>query len=376
MQSPSDAPIRLAFCITELDPGGAERAFVQIVTGLDRTCWEPHVFCLGPRGDLAIPLEAAGIPVRCFGVRRWWQLGRLWQLVRELRALRPALLQTFLYHANIVGRVCGRLAGVPHMVAGIRVAERRSRFRIWLDRITSGTVEAHVCVSQAVARFSIEEGGLPADRVVVIPNGVAADIYAEAAPADLSEFGFAGNELVVLSVGRLDPQKNPQLLLRAFRQVRQQVPAARLLLVGAGGLERELQAIIQNDPLLAGSVHLCGFRADVPRLMRAADVFVLSSRWEGMPNVVLEAMAAGLPAVATDVEGVAELLGESAGGLIVPSDDTDVLATGLIRLLASGEERTVMSQNMQHAVKERFTWEAVVSAYEGLYRRILSQTAK
>src|SRR4051812_17468493 len=108
---------RLAFAVTELNPGGAERALVRLATGLDRSEWEPCVFCLQERGPLADELEGRGIPVTCYGLRRVWQVPRLVRrLARDLREFRPALLQTWLYHANILGRLAGRRARVPRIV--------------------------------------------------------------------------------------------------------------------------------------------------------------------------------------------------------------------------------------------------------------------
>ena len=371
MSEPPATPVRLACCITELDPGGAERAFVRIVTGLDRTQFEPHVFCLGPRGPLADELEQHSIPVHCFGATHWWHVGVFWRLTRALQRLQPDILQTFLYHANITGRIAGRLAGVPRIVAGIRVAERRGRLRAVIDRLTSRLVDVHVCVSRDVARFSIEEGGLPAERVLVIPNGVDCEERATAKPADLAEFGIPPGALVVLFAGRLDEQKNPALLVTAFGGVLREVSSAHLLIVGTGPLENELRSHLASAPELTGTVHLAGFREDLPRLMRAATVFALPSRWEGMPNVVLEAMAAGLPVVSTDVEGVRELLSEGPSGVVVPPEDSRLLERELVRLLMHPEMRQNFGRNSQHIVKQRFTWESVIANYAELYLNLL-----
>ena len=116
----------MAFCITDLDPGGAERALVQLVTRLDRSRWQPSVICLAPRGMLADELEQAEVPVTCLGARHSRNVGMVGRLFHQLRESKPALLQTFLFHANIAGRIAGRLARVPKIVSGIRVAERRS----------------------------------------------------------------------------------------------------------------------------------------------------------------------------------------------------------------------------------------------------------
>ena len=175
-------PRRICFGITELDQGGAERALVQIVTRLDRAKWLPHVICLAQRGPLAATLEFEGIGVTCLNAKPSNNPLRLRSLVRQFRSALESheteLLQTFLFHANFVGRLAARGAGVKHVLSGIRVAEKRSRWPLRLDRWTQSRVDRHVCVSQAVADFSVRHAGLDPSKVVVIPNGVDADQFA------------------------------------------------------------------------------------------------------------------------------------------------------------------------------------------------------
>ena len=368
--SSAAGPTRLAFCITELDPGGAERALVQLVTRLDRDRWEPRVICLSARGVLADDLEQAGIPVTCLGARSRRNVLVVGRLVRELRAFRPALLQTFLYHANIAGRIAGRLAGVGKIVSGIRVAERRSRIRLWLDRMTQGLVDHHVCVSQAVADFSAACGGLPARKTTVIPNGVDAQRFASAAPADLSEFDIPAESRTVLFVGRLDPQKGPFVLLEAAEGLLATYDKLHVLLVGDGPLRDRLGAWVQERNLGA-RIHFAGRQADVAPLLKAAVCLVLPSRWEGMPNVVLEAMAAGLPVVATDVEGTTELIQDRQTGLLIPPDSPRELAAAVTLLLSDPEQARAMSAAAQVVVSESFTWDILLQRFEQLYRSLL-----
>jgi glycosyltransferase involved in cell wall biosynthesis len=364
------SPTRIAFCITDLDAGGAERALVQIVTRLDRRRWEPHVFCLDAGGVLAADLRAAGIDVICLGARRRRDVLVVWPLYRHLAALRPAILQTFLFHANIIGRLAGAAARVPVIVSGIRVAEKRSRARLWLDRVTDRLVTRHVCVSRDVADFSTVRGGLPSAKIRVIANGVDFERYANAAPADLTQFGVPQGSRVLLFVGRLDPQKGPLQLLEAAAELFTEHSDLQLVMVGDGPLATELRAwtVVRA---LESRIHLVGWQADVAGLMRAADVFVLPSLWEGLPNVVLEAMAAGTPVVATDVEGVRDLLIEGDSGTIVPRNGEFPLAQAIGHVLGNREQARKMATNSQSIVKERFTWPLVAAEYERLYAELL-----
>lgn len=364
-------PARLAFCITDLDSGGAERALVQIVTRLDRQKWEPLVVCLSGPGALVETLAEAHISVKCLGARRARHVSVLPRLVRQLREWRPDLLQTFLFHANIAGRIAGRLTGVRHIVSGIRVAERRSRKRLWLDRATEWMVERHVCVSRDVAEFSIRDGRLSPEKVIVIPNGVDVDRFASAPPADLAEFGIPARSRVILSVGRLDPQKGPDVLLEAFLLLASRYAAAHLLLVGSGPMADALQRAAREYGL-EQRVHFAGWRGDVPELMRAASILALPSRWEGMPNVVLEAMAAGLPVVASRVEGIGDLVRDGETGRLVEPDHPDAVAAALGELLADSGRRSAMGLAAQTTAAQQLSWDRVAAAYDELYTALLA----
>jgi len=364
-------PVRVVWCITDLDPGGAERALVQIVTRLDRSRFQPQVICLMPRGALADELEQAGVPVHCLDARNRWDFVRVTgRLVQLLRQLQPELVQTFLYHANIVGRFAAWRAQVPHVVSGIRVAERRSRWRLRLDRWTSGLVDRHVCVSRAVADFSIRQGGLPATKVVVIPNGVDAERFASARPADLSSWGVPHDSRVVLTVCRLDPQKGITILIEAFAPLANTFADVHLVIVGEGPQQAHLVAQIERQQL-SGRVHLVGWRDDVPALLKRASCFVLSSLWEGMPNVVLEAMAAGVPVVSTRVEGTKELVTSGETGILVEPGNSVALATEIGRVFNDPDRATKLAYSGQRLVVKDFTWNSVVNAYTRLYEQVL-----
>lgn len=364
-------PVRIAFCITDLDPGGAERALVRLATGLDRGRWEPTVFCLSSGGALVDELRAAKVPVVCLGARRWNHVAVLWRLVRELRRFRPLILQTFLYHANLAGRIAARVARVRTVVSGIRVAEKRSRARLWLDRWTNRLVRQNVCVSRAVAAFSVEQSGLAAEKIVVIPNGVDVPRFAGAAPADLSVFGIPARSRVLLSIGRLDPQKGLGDLIAAAAPVIHKFADVHFLLVGEGPERSHLEELIREQGL-AERVHLAGWRADIPELLAAGTSLVLASHWEGLPNVILEAMAAGLPVVATRVEGTAELVIDGQTGFLVSSRSPVELAEAIEKVLLGPAAARGMGHAGQQRAKSEFSWEKMVAEYERLYESLLA----
>ncbi len=368
------APIRVALCITDLDVGGAERCIQHLAVGLDRDRFEPVVYCLGPRptdpqASCVEPIEAAGIPVHCLGARRARHFPATMRRLRKmLTSQRPQVLQTFLFHANLVGRLAARRAGVPHVLSGIRVAERHSRWHLWLDRWTQRLVDRHVCVSQSVAEFSVGHAGLPRERVVVIPNGIDPRIAAPD-PMDLAEFGIPPERRAITFVGRLEPQKGLPWLLETAAQWLPQVPDCDLLLVGSGSQRGDLES--QALELgVADRVHLAGWRPDVREILAASHLLVLPSRWEGMPNVVLQAMALGLPVLATEAEGTAELLGDQAKAQTASYGATQVFSEKLVAIMSDpAEAKRLALGNRQRAMSE-FSLSRMIEAYEGLWQRL------
>lgn len=365
-------PIPIAFCITELDRGGAERAFTRLILGLDHQKWLPRVYCLGPHGYFTDLLTAGNVTVECFGARGTASFPRLiWRLTGSLRRFQPRLLQSFLFHGNIAGRLAGRLAGVPVVVSGIRVAERRSPWYGRLDRWTNGLVDHNVCVSQGVADFAIHETKLKPGKISVIPNGVDFSLFRDAMAADRSLLGLRPVDPVVITVGRLEPQKGIVHFLDAAAIVLKTVPNCQFLIVGDGPDRTSLESHAAELGI-APSVTFTGPRPDVPELLKTSNVFVLASLWEGMPNALLEAMAAGLPVVATAVEGSREIVTNNENGLLVEPRNAAALGQAIVRLLDSPGDRSRFSEAAQQTVAKYFTDDSAVAAYERLYSRLLN----
>lgn len=345
---------------------------MQLVTRLDRAEWEPAVFCLSKPGALVSDLERAGIPVTCYGANRSWHAARtFFALRRDLQTWQPQLLQTFLFHANFLGRLAGWSAGVPCIVSGLRVAERRARGHLLLDRWTNRLVATNVCVSRSVAEFSVAVGGLSFAKVPVIHNGVDAAAFAAAESASFTEFGIPASARVALTVGRLDPQKGLRTLLDAAPSLTAEFPDLHFLIVGEGPQRGELESVIAARGLQQ-RVHLAGWRGDVPRLLKAAHLFVFPSLWEGLPNAVLEAMAAGLPVVSSRVEGAEELIDSGRTGLLVAPSAADELSDALRQVLRDESHARRLGAAAQETALREFSWDRMAENYSALYRNLLA----
>ena len=362
-------PIRVACCITELEAGGAERMFVELVCRLDRNQWQPTVISLGGESEaFADRLRRADIELRCLGVTRRWDVSAVGRLAGELKHLAPDVLQTWLFHANVAGCLAARRAGIEPGVTGIRVAEQRGRWRRWMERFCTSRARRHVCGSRDVAEFSRIQGGLDAGKLGVIPNGVDLDRLTGGEPRDLGGWGIAPGVPVVAWIGRLDPQKDPLAAVEAFDTIANSAPECRLVMAGDGPLRGLVESRIEGVGL-GERVVMLGRISEVPALLARSVALLLTSRWEGMPNVVLEAMAAARPVVTRPVHGIGGLVEDGQTGLVVPNDQTALLGEALLALLAKRYVAEAMGQRGRKVVAEQYSLETMVSRYEAVWQQ-------
>ena len=372
--------IGVALVITELEFGGAERCLTNLALGLDRSRFSVAVHSLAPRPpvhkqQLVARLEAAAIPVQFVGARSYRQFGgAVGRLRRQLEAQRPDIVQTFLFHANVVGALAARRLAGTLVVGGVRVADP-SRWRHWLERWVARYVSCLVCVIQSVADFCVSTAGLPADKLLVIPNGIDVGCYGQGVRAEPASYGIAPGRRAIVFVGRLDQQKGLDWFLGLCPALLSALPDHDVLLVGEGPQRKSLE--VQAQTLgLRERVHFAGWRADVPGLLAAAAMAVLPSRWEGMPNFLLEAMASGLPVVCTRAAGVEELLGPLAAEQSVPLGDGSGLVSKAVRIAHDRSWADQLGRENRQRAERHFSLPAMISSYERCYCRLAGSLGK
>ena len=167
------SPKRIFYLITDLDIGGAEKMLFELVKRIDRSKFTPEVGCLKGEGILGEKLKALGIKVKYFQVERFWNIIKLFKIISFLRKEKFDILHSYLFHANIIGRVCGRIAGIPIIISSIRVCEEKKLYHLWMDRITNRMVNLEICVSKEVKNFTIEKAGIPEHKLEVVENGIS-----------------------------------------------------------------------------------------------------------------------------------------------------------------------------------------------------------
>jgi glycosyltransferase involved in cell wall biosynthesis len=366
---------RIVLLSTSLGMGGADRQILYLAEALLKHDYEVRLVSMTPPEEMGRQASAQGLPIMSLDMKRgrpdWQAFQRLVSLLQEWK---PHLLTSFMYHANLLGRLAGRWTGVPLIVTSIRSERNGNASRDWLMRLTNWMDHCCTTNSEEVANSLRKRGLLSRRKSRVIPNGV--DIAALTTPVadrvrSRGELGIASAEFVWLAVGRLLPQKDYATLLQAFGSLA--TAPARLLIAGRGPLLGELQEQAQQLGV-ASQVTFLGVRHDIPALLAAADGFVLSSAWEGMPNVVMEALAAATPVVATQVGGVSELVVSGRSGLLVPPTNPMALSQAMRQLMAlSAEHRQAMGLRGRDHVATHYSLGAMADRWVVLYRQLLTQ---
>ena len=375
-------PIPVALCITELNRGGAELALCDMAVRLDRSKFTPVVYSLQPRPPddttSCVPiLEREAIGVHFLDIRGGGSLlTGFWKLRKLLKKQKPLIFQSFLFHANLLGRLAAFSAGVPYRFCGIRVAEKQASWHLTLDRWTSFLVEHYVAVSQSVADFSIKVGRLPEKKISVIPNGVDTNLFV---PHLLAGTLRLNPNKKAIFIGRLHPQKGIDWLLETCPHWLPQLPGWELWLVGGGHAEhlRQYEALRNSLGDLQERIHFSGWRKDIPELLAEADLLILPSRWEGMPNVVLQGMSCELPILATNVEGIAEIFGDDfATPQTVPFGDTKQLSEKILNIANHPEFAAELGRKNRQRVQKEFSSEKAVRRYEQLWQVLTNQAVQ
>jgi glycosyltransferase involved in cell wall biosynthesis len=353
--------------------GGADSQLLSAARELRARGHEVRIVSLTPLGPMGLQAREAGLPTESLGMRRGLPDPRgLLRLARLVRAWRPDVVHSHMVHANLMARALRLVAPVPALVSTIHNVYEGGRVRMAAYRLTNGLVDHMTIVSQAAYDRFIADGIVPAGILRLVPNGVDTARFRDVAPgareAVRRSVGL-GDEFVWLAVGRFERAKDYPNMLRAFATVRAREPRAVLVLVGRGSLQTETEQLVRT--LGIEGVRFAGVRTDVPEVMSAADGYVMSSAWEGMPMVLLEAAAAGLPIVSTRVGGNHEVILEGQSGLLVPPSDSDALGAAMLRLTRlPEEERRRMGARGQEHIRAHYDLARVAERWEGLYREV------
>ncbi len=362
---------RILHIIPSLDRAGAEKQLVLLCRGLSRDEFDVHVCALTRGGPREAELRDADVPVTVIGKRWKADPQSYWKLRRHIARLQPELVHTWLFAANAYGRVAARSAGVKTIVASERCVDRWKSWHAWaIDRRLARHTQRIVVNSPGVRDFCTAHG-IPAEKFVVIPGGVAR-YDADRAPREalLAELRLPHDVRLIGAVGRLRPQKRLKDLIWAMELVNLLDSQVHLLIVGDGPQRRSLERFAHL--LDYGShVHFLGERPDVPRIMAHLDVLWLGSDYDDLPNSIMEAMAAGVPVVATDILGNRDLITSDETGFLVPVNGRADRVRATDKLFRDPDLAKRMAAAAQKRVLRDFGIDRMIDRHVQLYRELL-----
>jgi glycosyltransferase involved in cell wall biosynthesis len=354
--------------------GGAEQLILMTAPRLKREGFEVTVACLKGWGLLGDELEARGVRAVALGAKGVWDVRAAGRLLSILRRDRIQILRADLFLANQAARILGRLAGVPVVITTHHDTDVPMRFhRRLLERLTAPLSDAVVACSEAVRRFAIESYGLRPGLVRTVPNAIEIPEVAhdpQRRDRVRRELGATRDDLLVGTVGRLmEPKKGLVIFLAAARLLARDFPRVRFAVVGDGPAREALEARAAREGVSHRTV-FAGLRRDVPDVMRALDLFVQPSKWEGFGITLLEAMAVGTPVVASRVGGVPEVVVDGETGILVPPGEPEPLAEACAALLRNRERAGRLGESGRARAVASFGIDRLVGELAALYREL------
>lgn len=377
--SSSCHPLRVVVIIDSLRTGGAERLVAEEAAAFDPARVALHVVVLARNTHTAFAaqVEARGVPISWVTGHGLLDVSRLGRLVRVLRALKPDVVHVHTDYATIIGLVAARVCGLPavatmHGMTSYQTRWNTAKRLLEIVALRLGANRIVVVASSAIPGMRAQFK-LPAQRIVTVPNAVGAAYFQPPSGFDRAakrrELGVADDEVLVATIGRLAPVKGHAVLLEAVATLKERCPRARYAIVGGGperpGLEEQVRRLG-----LDAQVQILGERQDVLQLLLASDLFVLPSLSEALPQALLEAMAAGVPCVATDVGGVSDVLVPGQAGWLVPPGNAAALAAALGDALGDPVRAAEYGAAGRARVKASFAMEARLNRLEALYREV------
>lgn len=369
--------MKILHLFSTLPIGGAEDRLRTLLLNMDKDRFDPLVCCIGEKGVIGEEIASFGFEVISLNRmkhRRWD-----WRIVRDLTSLirdrKIELMHTQLYHANMYGRLAAFRANIPVVITECNIYKSYKYKRKVINRFLGKRTDRVIAVSNSVRDYVLGRDGLDPAKVIVVNNGVDITRFKPAANKEKVEarrsLGIEPEVELLGTVSRLSTQKGLSFLLKALASILNRSPDLKLIIVGSGSLEEELkdEAARLN---ITDSVRFLGARRDVPDILKALDIFVMPSLWEGFPRALLEAMATGLPVVAARVGGVADAIEDSVSGLLVEPTDVQGLAASISEMLNDSALAERLGKKAREVVEADFSVSGMVDSMAKLYTEVLA----
>lgn len=383
-------PLPVLHIITRLIIGGAQENTMFTAALLDPARFDVEILSgpqTGSEGSLIAEVRARDIPLTILPqllrqINPLNDLLALWKLTRLMRQKRYAIVHTHSSKAGVIGRLAARLAGVPVIVHTVHgwsfhdhMSPARRKMYVLLEKFAASFTDAMIVVAQPDIEKGLREGIGRPEQYHVIRSAIPLDEFDPAAvdrDAVRRELGLPPNAPVLGNVGRFSPQKNPLDWVRVAGEVGRALPDCHFLLVGDGPLRADVEAALVAEGIAERTV-LTGLRRDVPRMMAALDVFLLTSLWEGLPRVIPQALALEIPVVANRADGTAEAIAHGETGFLCEPGEITELAGHCVTLLRNPDLRRAMGQRGREFVNREFDVRRMVVQIAALYEVLLEE---
>jgi glycosyltransferase involved in cell wall biosynthesis len=365
---------KVMFMIWALEVGGAERLLVKLAEYISRGDYDVSVVCISREGVWASDLKQTDVKVICTHKKTGFDPSILFKLIEIIKSEKPDIVNTYLWTADLWGRLAAILAGVKYIVVTEQNVDVWKRwYHKLLDRILFKWTDYAICVSDEVVNFYHNDFNLPLNKLVMIPNAIDISLFDKEIDRtkERKKLGVALDDFVFVCAARLHPQKAHHILINAVSyMVKSGNKGFKVLLVGEGDLRQQFEEMVHSLKL-ESYIHFLGLRQDIPDILLVSDSFVLSSDYEGLSLAILEAMAARLPVVATTVGGNSQIIKEGKTGLLVPPQDSTSLAQAMSSLLIDKSLAQSMGTTGRSVVEQTYHISSVTKQTVALFDNCL-----
>ena len=365
--------LKIVHLVTSLEVGGAQHNMLLGLPNLDPSRYKHILISIMDRMQMKQQFQKADIEVYSLGLSKKTDLAVALRLRSLLKSIRPDILHTYLIHGNVLGRIVGRLVGVPTIIGSELTIGQAGRLGRFATKLTNPLTDAVEVNSETGGKSVSADLGVPKSKIEVVLPGLDLDAFSVTVQQSTvrTELDVEDSEHLVLFVGRLRPVKGVEYGIRAFAKALEQNPNMKLALVGEGDQRNQLESL-STELGIENNVRFLGARKDLPNVFSACDSVIMPSLNEGFPRVAIEAMASSKPVIATRVGGVPEAIIDGQSGILVPSKDVEAMAKAIVNIATNSELSNRLGLAARQRTEQRFTASNYVARLDEMYTRLAS----
>jgi len=361
---------KILHLITGLGIGGAEKMILQTLPKM-QSDFDNRVCCITGRGPTGKKLEEAGIPVYYLDLRSIFDFGTILKFKKIAKEFRPDVLITYLIHADLFGRIFGRLFGIKTIICSQRGSLLQWEFLRFFDRLTKSLVTKYIVQTETAKKELMKKLNLPENIFVIIPNAINLEDFDFEINQEKKkvELGINLGNQNIICVSNLRRGKGHEYLIEAFEKINENNQALNLLIVGDGEQKNNLlQQVSDYDS--KNNIYFLGNRNDIKEILKISDIFVLPTLAEGMSNAIMEAMSSKLAILTTNIDANKELIENEYSGILIPARNSYEIEDNLNMLLRDEEKRLRFGKNAHEEIKKRFSLEVAIKKITNLLNAI------